>query len=190
MCCQVFFETLQPTPYRVQPDAVDYSTTSEWLMLTCCAIVCFSRFCNMMRYDAAVWRRLDDRHSYNTNTASVNCDSVWNRWFNDLFTREYKACMPLNFLNKITESCAIHFINWQSHWLVITTILLHHLTLVYIHHRTRGLWQGTADQSDAVWSTIAPLQRVQYVAVHIIQELSAHDHVHDALLQFNWLPVH
>ena len=38
-------------------------------------------------------------------------------------------------------------------------------------------------------STIAPLQRVQNAAAHLVLGLSRNDHVHPALKELHWLPV-
>ena len=41
-----------------------------------------------------------------------------------------------------------------------------------------------------LWSTVAPLQRVQNAAARLVLGLSAHDHVSQVLIDLHWLPVH
>ena len=40
------------------------------------------------------------------------------------------------------------------------------------------------------WSTVAPLQRVQNAAAHLVLGLSPRDHVSPALLELHWLPLY
>ena len=41
-----------------------------------------------------------------------------------------------------------------------------------------------------LWSTVAPLQRVQNAAAWLVLGLSSRDHVSQALIDLHWLPVH
>jgi len=90
-------------------------------------------------------------------------------------------------VNRVASSCFFHLRRLRQ--------IKRHVTPEATNQLVATVILGRLDYCNSVlaglpWSTVAPLQRVQNAAAHLVLGLSPCDHVSPALLEMHWLPVY
>jgi len=90
-------------------------------------------------------------------------------------------------VNRVTSACFYHLRRLRQLKRHVSQDTLRQLFSAFILNRLdycNSLLYGL------LWSTIAPLQRMQNVAARLVQGLSPRDHVSSALQTLHWLPIY